>query len=182
MTGSTSVIVTRNVSEMSKIQANAEEHPAFKMDLSRIQYRLETKLKWSAERSDRAIAEYRRFIYIVGTCQGRYVPSQEVDEVWHAHILHTALYAKHCNEICQRFIHHRPSDPPAADGTSSLDADRLHYAETLSTYARVFGETPDSCVWPHPEETDGECDECGSIRCRSQCPSCNHACDSGDGL
>ena len=158
-----------------------QEHPAFQVDLSRIQYRLEAKLKWSTERAERAMSEYRRFIYIVGTVKGRFVPSNEVDEVWHAHILHTALYAKHCDRVCGRFIHHRPSDPPTADGESA-ESERQDYVETLKTYTRVFTVTPDSSVWPHPDDTDreGACDECGSIRCRSQCPSCNADCDSGD--
>ena len=132
----------------------------------------------------------RRTIYIgvppihlhCRTVKGRFVPRNEVDEVWHhAHLLHTALYAKHCDRVCGRFIHHRPSDPPTADGESA-ESEGQDYVETLKMYTRVFTVTPDSSVWPHPDDTDreGACDECGSIRRRSQCPSCNADCDSGD--
>lgn len=38
-------------------------------------------------------------------------PSEEADLAWHAHILHTELYAPFCHRHFGRFVHHVPSDP-----------------------------------------------------------------------
>lgn len=147
------------------------------VNLELVRYRLVTKLKWSEERADKAIPEYLRFLHLLSVSKNgvSMAPSMEVDEVWHAHILHTALYAKHCQEIAGRFIHHSPSAP-----TEEPSKGRQSYATTLVKYVETFHQDPPADVWPTLSDLDaevGECDECGSIRCRSQCPACNASCD-----
>ena len=38
------------------------------------------------------------------------VPTKEIDEAWHAFILHTQEYAAYCLNRFGKFIHHRPFD------------------------------------------------------------------------
>jgi hypothetical protein len=44
-------------------------------------------------------------------------PSPIVDIGWHTFILYTREYAKFCNEVAGRFIHHAPNDMPDAPQT-----------------------------------------------------------------
>ncbi len=39
---------------------------------------------------------------------GMLSPSTQVDDGWHAFVLHTEEYAEFCERIAGRFIHHRP--------------------------------------------------------------------------
>lgn len=41
------------------------------------------------------------------------LPSDPVDEFWHAHILHTEQYAAFCERNFGYFVHHRPLDHAA---------------------------------------------------------------------
>lgn len=149
------------------------DHPCFseeEFDLSKIKLRLLNQ-GWSAARVNKAVEEYRRFMYLIvnDSVGSKSVPSKEVDEVWHAHILHTALYAKHCRIIGDHFIHHQPSNL----GTKEVNEDRQLYIETLQKYKSAFGIDPSPDVWPliciH------ECDECHSIECRGT-GTCNSQC------
>lgn len=146
-------------------------------DLDAVKYRLVSKMKWSHERVNAAIPEYIRFLFLLANAEKgtSMAPSIEVDEVWHAHILHTALYANHCQQIAGRFIHHSPSAP-----SESKETGRSAYRTTLLKYAETFKHDPPGNVWP--SLCEAECgEECTNVRCRSQCPSCNAQCED-DGL
>lgn len=77
----------------------------------------------------------------------------DVDEVWHAHILDTSVYVKHCNNILGEFIHHRPTDPGENGGTNN-------YVKTLVAYKVAFGLEPNPAVW-HQHVCDDGPAECG---------------------
>jgi hypothetical protein len=54
--------------------------------------------------------EYRRYMTIVAEHPGQiFAPSDQVDEVWHAHLLFTADYAAFCDAVVGTFVHHRPA-------------------------------------------------------------------------
>lgn len=64
---------------------------------------------WTLEQTIHAIEQYRRFLFL----HHRYptiqlVPSQEIDRVWHTHILDTAKYREDCHLLFGRFIDHYP--------------------------------------------------------------------------
>lgn len=59
------------------------------------------------------------------------VPSPDVDEIWHAHILHTREYARDCEDVFGPggFLHHSPSY------TEQQSAhDRQAYRKLMATY------------------------------------------------
>jgi len=58
---------------------------------------------------DEAILEYRKYMILLRIgFQELTMCSQEVDEVWHAHILFTQSYAKFCRQAFGGFVHHDP--------------------------------------------------------------------------
>jgi hypothetical protein len=61
------------------------------------------------EQATRAIERYRRFLFL-HYCYPNYslVPSQEIDRVWHVHILDTAKYREDCNQLFGHFLDHYP--------------------------------------------------------------------------
>lgn len=70
-------------------------------------------------------------------------PSREVDEGWHALILHTHLYAALCHRL-GRFVHHFPERPDP----SRFDPDALTRTVALIEQA---GYTVDAELWTGPD-------------------------------
>lgn len=88
---------------------------------------------WTAEEADRAIEEYKRFMYLVIT-YGNAAPSDAVDQVWHQHILYTKDYNYFCQRYAGRFIHHSPDRKRG----SSNEA----YEKTWYRYFKEFQTMP----------------------------------------
>lgn len=66
-------------------------------------------LGWSCERAAHALAGYLQFLRAIALFpQSPLVPSQEVDQVWHCHLLDTQKYAADCQFLFGRFINHNP--------------------------------------------------------------------------
>lgn len=102
---------------------------------------------WSHRRALSAIAEYKRFIYLIMTQTGTVLtPSEDVDEVWHLHLIYTQDYwGRFCGETLKRPIHHGPTQGGAAEDSRYMDC----YRRTLEIYEREFGPPPPD-VWPDP--------------------------------
>lgn len=80
------------------------------LDFTVIRARLSKKFGWSEDRIRDAEADYRRFLSFIGKRRGEIVPwTADLDVFWHEHILCTRQYAKDCNEVFGRFIHHNPN-------------------------------------------------------------------------
>ncbi|ATZ29733.1 hypothetical protein SLAV_39855 (plasmid) [Streptomyces lavendulae subsp. lavendulae] len=75
----------------------------------------------------------------------RIAPSREVDEGWHALILHTHLYASLCHRL-GRFVHHFPERPDP----SRFDGDVLTHTIALIEQA---GYTADAELWTGPDRS-----------------------------
>ena len=107
---------------------------------------------WSHSRALSAIAEYKRFIYLIchsGTTQPGTVltPSEDVDEVWHLHLIYTQDYwDRFCGQTLGRKVHHGPTRGGGAEDDRYRDC----YRRTLEIYQTEFG-LPPSDVWPDPE-------------------------------
>ncbi|MEL6161824.1 MAG: glycine-rich domain-containing protein-like [Cyanobacteria bacterium J06623_5] len=64
---------------------------------------------WTLERSTKAVEQYRKFLFLVYRYPGeRIVPSREVDQVWHTHILDTVKYREDCDLLFEKFMDHWP--------------------------------------------------------------------------
>jgi len=65
--------------------------------------------RWTLEQTRRAIKRYKRFLLWHYLDPNRAMnPSQEVDLVWHCHILDTKKYLEDCNWLFGYVLHHFP--------------------------------------------------------------------------
>lgn len=110
------------------------------LDLKAIAYELmhSTEEKWSFERTKQAISHYSMFLWLVNLYPKRQlVPTQEIDRVWHHHILDTMKYAEDCEMLFGRFIHHFPY----FGKRGKVDKNNLYtaFAETQKLFQQHFG-------------------------------------------
>jgi len=92
--------------------------------------------------------EYRRYLALTQLQPEPVCPSPDVDAAWHLHITRTTDYARFCDAVFGRFLHHHPS----RGGAAELERHRRMYAATQRAYARAFGQRPPAAVWPGVEE------------------------------
>lgn len=62
----------------------------------------------SASFTARAIAEYRRFLYLAVATDHEVTPSEVVDRVWHLHLTYSRSYWERlCGALLKRLLHRR---------------------------------------------------------------------------
>jgi uncharacterized protein (TIGR04222 family) len=111
--------------------------------------RLREENRWTGAFAKRAVEEYRRFIYLSQVAGHPVSPSEEVDQVWHLHLIYTKSYWQDlCEGVLGRPFHHEPS----RGGVGESAKYRELYAQTLESYERVFGEKPPADLWPPVEK------------------------------
>lgn len=85
---------------------------ARQLDLSPIAYQLmynDQGPQWSKEETIKAIAHYLGFLYLADQYPRlTLVPSYDIDQVWHYHILDTSKYIDDCMVLFGYIIHHFP--------------------------------------------------------------------------
>ncbi len=100
---------------------------------------------WSHAYAQRTIAEYKRFIYLACVSGHTCTPSEDVDAVWHLHLIYTRDYwDRLCTETLRRRIDHGPTKGGQSEANKYLDC----YRRTLDAYATEFGTPPPSDIWP----------------------------------
>jgi hypothetical protein len=123
------------------------------LDFNPVMTQLVNRKDWSPERAVSAERRYRRFLYLTLTVVAPVVPTKEVDEFWHQHILNTKQYASDCERIAGYFVHHRPSS-----GSDTDEAEKLQdtFFETWLCYETLFGEPYEETIgaallqrWPN---------------------------------
>jgi uncharacterized protein (TIGR04222 family) len=115
--------------------------------------RLARENSWSKGFAERAIREYRRYVFLAMTVGRSMCPSEQVDQVWHLHLTYTRSYWKRfCGEVLKCPLHHEPTRGGSDEG-------RKHwamYADTLLAYREAFGEDPQNDLWPPAGKRFGE--------------------------
>lgn len=102
------------------------------VDLSNVIARLVNVEKWTEKQAREACEQYKIFIYLCKKHRPCVLPpSIDIDEVWHAHILHTKEYANFCDNVFGQFLHHDP-------GLHSGSGNSLNYAEAFDQYTQKF--------------------------------------------
>ena len=99
---------------------------------------------WSRPFALRAIEEYRKFVFLALVADHPVTPSDQVDQVWHLHLLFSdAYWNDFCPRVLGRPLHHHP-----AKG-GQVERDRFHeqYRATIRSYRQHFGEPP-ADLWP----------------------------------
>jgi hypothetical protein len=85
---------------------------AFDLDAPPSEYGFSTRLInenfWTNDFAEKAIREYKKFMYLAATSDLMVSPSPVIDTVWHQHLIFTQSYSDLCG-LLGRFIQHVPS-------------------------------------------------------------------------
>lgn len=102
---------------------------------------------WTRDYAQRAIAEYKKFAFLTVVTDHQVVPSDQVDQVWHAHVLLTQSYwDEFCPKVLGKGLHHHPARGGRAE---RAEFHRL-YAQTIASYRHFFGSPPID-IWSPPD-------------------------------
>lgn len=76
---------------------------------------LQERTGWPEARLLKAANEYRSFLraHVKNPDRELRPESNDADEVWHAHVLHTRNYERDCKRLFGYFLHHCPKEPEA---------------------------------------------------------------------
>lgn len=96
---------------------------------------------WTPDYAKRVAVEYMRFLFLRSQ-NAALSPSNEIDKLWHQHILNTKRYRNFCQQHFGKFIDHDPCD--AKDQL----ARRRRVVNSRKAYASRW--TP-QCSWNEPE-------------------------------
>lgn len=109
---------------------------------------------WTEEFTQKAIGEYKKFIYLCCTLPNGASPSEIIDKVWHLHLTYTEEYwEKFCPDVLHRKLHHHPSK----GGKDETEKHRKWFEETLKSYQEIFRQAPPPEIWkPVPRNTSGK--------------------------
>jgi hypothetical protein len=122
-----------------------------RLDLTIIFERMTIKHGWTEEKAEKAVSEYRKFLYLTQVFEQPVSPTNDIDAIWHEHILHTNKYALDCKKLFGKFLHHFPT--PVA-----------WKLETLEKVASCAG---------------GDCEgRCSNDSCDSGTTNCGNTCTS----
>ena len=125
----------------SRVAAHAFQNPAIDLDFA---HRLARDRSWTLAYTLAAIEEYRRFCFLAVVSPTPVTPSEEVDEVWHQHLLYSRDYWDGwCGVALGRSLHHDPTP----GGRQAALTYRAQYASTLALYETYFGPPPEA-FWP----------------------------------
>jgi len=109
--------------------------------------RLAKEQRWTTKFTQRAILEYKRFIFLCCVLDKGASPSGIVDEVWHLHLTYTRSYWEDfCRNTLGRDLHHIPS----TGGDEQHHKHQEWYKETLAQYKAFFDSDPPDDIWPSP--------------------------------
>ncbi len=112
------------------------------VDLTSTINRLIKVHKWTKKQALTAANQYRNYLFLKIKYSERDLslpPSFDIDEVWHAHILHTQDYMEFCEQAFGYYLHHHPHH-----GKNNIIADAdLAFTfenETQKLYFAEFGK------------------------------------------
>ena len=114
--------------------------------------RLARENGWSLSYSLRAILEYKKFIFLIVATGRPMTPSDQVDQVWHLHMIYTRSYwEEFCRETLGAEIHHGPTKGGGEEKLRYRDL----YEGTKDTYKEYFESDPPKDIWPSSEKRFG---------------------------
>jgi hypothetical protein len=115
--------------------------------------RLARENGWSSGYTACVITEYRRFCFLAIESCHPVTPSDQVDQVWHLHLLYTKSYwQRFCQDTLGRSLHHCPT----TGGEQEREKFHDWYDKTLSSYRRLFEAQPPPDIWPDSSLRFGE--------------------------
>ena len=109
------------------------------LDFSLLKVKLKFDKQWSDEKLTIIERRYKNFLYLLWKYRGQHliVPTDDVDQFWHEHILDTRSYREHTQLIFGDYLDH---DPYAALNTDSIESLVEALNKTTSLYFTEFNE------------------------------------------
>jgi len=123
-----------NTELWEKIEAFNLDHPISEYGFST---RLANENLWTKNFTQKAITEYKKFMYLAATSGCMVSPSEIVDVVWHQHLIFTQSYAEFC-KILGKNIQHIPSTHNRQEAAKFKEAKEA----TTKLYNEAFGNQP----------------------------------------
>ncbi|PIF43791.1 hypothetical protein CLU96_0707 [Chryseobacterium sp. 52] len=121
---------------------------SFSLDASDADFPFSKKLAkeehWTLDFAQKAIQEYKKFVYLCCILPNGASPSETVDKVWHMHLIYTQNYwDEFCPNILKRKLHHHPSKGGFNEKTKHRD----WFSDTLKSYHEVFKQEAPKDIW-----------------------------------
>ena len=119
----------------------------FPLDNPDVKFPFSTQLAiandWSLDYTHQAIDEYKRYLFLMVIAGHKVSPSDQVDQVWHQHMLYSHSYWEDfCTHTVHKKLHHWP-----AEGNSEFHD---WYEKTIESYILFFGHRPPKHIWVDP--------------------------------
>lgn len=115
------------------------------LDLSYLEKRLLEKSKQiqTIDEAKESVRRYKNFlILMLKYSKFKVIPTPDIDEVWHDHILHTIQYTRDTHAIFGNYLHHEPfhtQDDEKAQKDMNDENSELFYM-TAALYIKEFQE------------------------------------------
>jgi hypothetical protein len=95
--------------------------------------------RWTYDEAKICERLYKNFLILMRKYPRKIlVPTREVDEFWHNHILDTQRYTNDCQRIFGHYGHHTPGDvAPLKKHKKEM---QQHFNQTQALYYKEFGE------------------------------------------
>lgn len=134
-------ILLRNESLWEGIQGFSLDNPDATFPFSK---KLAKEENWTLDFTQKAIEEYKKFVYLCCISPNGASPSEVVDKVWHLHLIYTQNYwEEFCPKILKQNLHHHPSN----GGFEEKNKHENWFAETLKNYREIFSQEPSEDIW-----------------------------------
>ncbi len=92
--------------------------------------------RWTEDEARIGCELYKNFLLLIKMHPDLYlVPTRDIDEWWHAHILYTQRYTNDCMKIYGHYLHHEPASP--TEDTGKLIEG---FAKTKELYLALFNQ------------------------------------------
>lgn len=127
-----------------------QHHPFDQIDAAfPFSHRLARDNDWSIAYAQQVIEEYKKFMFLICVSGHPCTPSDQVDQVWHLHLVYTQDYWKHwCAVVLQQDIHHGPTK----GGVQERKKFKSWYAQTKTSYQQFFRQMPPTSIWPNEQK------------------------------
>jgi hypothetical protein len=106
--------------------------------------RLARDNNWTLDYAKRVMEEYKKFVFLALTSNHPVTPSDEIDQVWHLHLVYTENYWDNfCDKVLHQKLHHSPTKGGREEGK------KFHrwYAQTKTAYRDAFDCEPPDDIW-----------------------------------
>ncbi len=90
--------------------------------------------RWDRETVMQCLQRYKNFLWLHKLHpKVALVPTKDIDECWHNHILYTRNYARDCEQLFGHYFHHIPAQPGAGEAELASN-----YMQTKALYLQTF--------------------------------------------